>query len=110
MSKQCAKTRRLLVVGDGRHCLPITRPPHPAGRMSTNRLSARLGQLPHYVLAELAERLCSESPALQAIAEECLAANCSLPQALVEGVLLSADLTPLILGPLEGGGRRVRQP
>ena len=89
-----------LVAGDGRHCLPITRPPHPAGSMSTNRLSARLGQLPHDVLAELAARLCSESPALQAIAEECLAANSSLPQALVEGVLLSADLTPHILGPL----------
>ena len=68
--------------------------------MSTNRLSARLAQLPHDVLAELAARLCSESPALQAIAEECLAANSSLPQALVEGVLLSADLTPHILGPL----------
>ena len=68
--------------------------------MSTNRLSARLAQLPHDVLAELAARLCSESPALQAIAEECLAANSLLPQALVEGVLLSADLTPHILGPL----------
>ena len=34
--------------------------------MPSDRLSLRLGQLPHDVLAELAARLCSDSPALQA--------------------------------------------
>ena len=48
---------------------------HPT--MPSNRLSLRLGQLPHAVLAELAARLCSESPALQATANECIAAHIS---------------------------------
>jgi len=69
--------------------------------MPSSRLSARLGQLPHDVLAELAARLCSNSPALQAAAEECMAAHNPLPHELVERVLLSTDLTPDILGPLE---------
>ena len=68
--------------------------------MPSNRLSLRLGQLPHDVLADLAARLCSESPALQAIADECIAAHKQLPHELVEGVLLSPDLVPRILGPL----------
>jgi hypothetical protein len=66
-----------------------------------SRLSLRLGQLPHDVLAELAARLCSESPALQAAAEECMAAHTPLPHELVERVLLSPDLVPHLLGPLE---------
>jgi hypothetical protein len=66
-----------------------------------SRLSLRLGQLPHDVLAELAAQLCSESPALQAAAEECMAAHNPLPHWAVDRVLLSADLTPHILGPLE---------
>jgi hypothetical protein len=69
--------------------------------MPSNRLSLRLGQLPHDMLAELAARLCSDSPALQAAAEECMAAHTPLPHELVERVLLSPDLTPHILGPLE---------
>ena len=78
--------------------------------MPPDRLSLRLGQLPHNVLAELlphnvlaelAARLCSESPALQAAAEECMAAHKPLPHELVERVLLSPDLVPHILGPLE---------
>ena len=68
--------------------------------MSSSRLSLRLGQLPHEVL-ELAARLCSDSPALQAIAEECMAAHKPLSHELVERVLLSPDLVPSILGPLE---------
>ena len=71
--------------------------------MPSNRLSLRLGQLPHDVLADLAARLCSESPALQAIADECIAAHKQLPHELVEGVLLSPDLVPRILGPLGMG-------
>ena len=56
--------------------------------MPSSRLSLRLGQLPHDVLAELAARLCSDSPALQAIAEECMAAHKPLSHELVERVLL----------------------
>jgi hypothetical protein len=73
--------------------------------MPSSRLSARLGQLPHDVLAELEEladvlaELCSESRlALEAAAEECMAAHTPLPH---EMVLLSPDLVPHILGPLE---------
>ena len=70
--------------------------------MPSSRLSARLGQLPHGVLADLAARLCLDSPALRAIAEECLAAHAPrLSHELVERVLLSPDLVPSILGPLE---------
>ena len=69
--------------------------------MPSSRLSARLGQLSHDVLAELAARLCSDSPALQAAAEECMAAHTPLPHELVERVLLSPDLVPHLLGPLE---------
>ena len=69
--------------------------------MPSTRLSLRLGQLPHDVLAALAARLCSESPALQATAEECMVAHTPLPHELVERVLLSPDLVPHILGPLE---------
>ena len=69
--------------------------------MPSSRLSLRLGQLPHDVLAELAAQLCSESPALQATAEECMAAHNPLPHEMVERVLLSPDLVPHILGPLE---------
>ena len=67
----------------------------------SSRLAARLGQLPHNVLADLAAQLCSDSPALQAAAEECMAAHNPLPHEMVERVLLSPDLVPHILGPLE---------
>ena len=69
--------------------------------MPSIRLSLRLGQLPHDVLAELAAKLCSESPALQATADKCIAAHNPLPPWAVERVLLSPDLMPHILGPLE---------
>jgi hypothetical protein len=69
--------------------------------MPSSRLSLRLGQLPHDVLADLAARLCSDSPALQAAAEECMAAHKPLSHELVERVLLSPDLVPSVLGPLE---------
>ena len=68
--------------------------------MPSNRLSLRLGQLPHDVLAELAAQLCSDSPALQAAANKCIAAHKPLPPWAVERVLLSPDLMPHILGPL----------
>ena len=80
----------------GRARAPAERPKH----MPSSRLAARLGQLAHSVLAELAAQLCSERPALQAAAEECIAANSPLPLEMVERVLLSPDLVPCILGPL----------
>ena len=82
---------------------------HPT-TMPPDRLSLRLGQLPHNVLAELlphnvlaelAARLCSDSPALQAAAEECMATHEPLPRWAVERVLLSPDLVPPILAPLK---------
>ena len=67
-----------------------------------SRLAARLGHIPHNVLADLAAQLCSDSPALQAAAEKCMAAhNPLLPHEMVERVMLSPDLVPQILGPLE---------
>merc|ERR1712153_168614 len=66
----------------------------------SSRLAARLGQLPHGMLADLAARLCSDSPALEAAAEECMAAHSPLPHEMVERVLMSPDLVPHILGPL----------
>ena len=69
--------------------------------MPPDRLSLRLGQLSHDVLAELAARLCSDSPALQAAADECMANHNPLPHDMVEGVLFSPDLVPHILGTLE---------
>ena len=69
--------------------------------MPSSRLAARLGQLPHDALADLAARLCSESPALLAAAEECMVAHTPLSDELVERVLLSPDLVPSILGPLK---------
>ena len=69
--------------------------------MPSSRLSLRLGQLPHKVLADLAAQLCSESATLQATADECMAAHNPLPLWAVERVLLSPDLVPHILGPLE---------
>ena len=75
--------------------------------MPSSRLAARLGQLPHTVLAELAAQLCSERPALQAAAEECIAANSPLPLEMVERLLLSPDLVPCILGPLLAEDRLV---
>jgi hypothetical protein len=85
-----------------RCCRRVSLPPHTrTPDIMASRLSLRLGQLPHDVLAELAARLCSDSPALQAAAEECMAAHTPLPHEMVERVLLSPDLVPHILGPLE---------
>ena len=78
----------------------------PSTQLSS-RLAARLGQLRHGVLAELAARLCSDSPALEAAAEECMAAHIPLPHEMVERVLLSVDLMPHILGLLETEDRAV---
>ena len=90
------RTRRLLATPRA-----ATQPRAMPSTQLSSRLAARLGQLPHDVLASLAARLCSDSPALEAAAEECMAAHTLLPHEMVEGVLLSPDLVPHILGPLE---------
>ena len=64
----------------------------PFGSMPSDRLRLRLGELPHDVLAELAAQLCFQSTALQAAADECLAAHKPLPLWAIERVLLSPDL------------------
>ena len=97
--------RALPNLARGAPCLEPVRasqytPPTAAKSMPPNRLSLRLGQLPHDVLAELAAQLCSDSPALQAAADKCIAAHKPLPPWAVERVLLSPDLMPHILGPL----------
>jgi len=67
-----------------------------------SQLAARLLELPHDALAELAARLCVEGgTAAQRQADELLAAHKPLPQWAVQGVLLSSDLVPHVLAPLQ---------
>jgi hypothetical protein len=62
----------------------------------------RFARLPHDALAELAAQLCAEGGAAAAAqAEAVLAAHQPVPQWAVEGVLLSSDLVPHVLAPLE---------
>ena len=76
----------------------------------SSRLAVRLATLPHdalvqlfshEALAELAAQACADSPAVAARAEAVLAAHQPVPQWAVEGVLLSSDLVPHVLAPLE---------
>ena len=66
-----------------------------------SRLAVRFARLPHDALAELAAQLCAEGGAAAAQAEAVLAAHQPVPQWAVEGVLLSSDLVPHVLAPLE---------
>ena len=76
----------------------------------SSRMALRLAQLPHDALvqlfthdalAEFAAQHCTNSPAAAAQAEAVLAAHQPVPQWAVEGVLLSSDLVPHVLAPLE---------
>ena len=76
----------------------------------SSRMAVRLAKLPHdalvqlfthEALAELAAQACADSPAVAARAEAVLAAHQPVPQWAVEGVLLSSDLVPHLLAPLE---------
>ena len=76
----------------------------------SSRLAVRLATLPHDALvqlfthdalAEFAAQACADSPAVAARAEAVLAAHQPVPQWAVEGVLLSSDLVPHVLAPLE---------
>ena len=76
----------------------------------SSRMAVRLAKLPHDALvqlfthdalAEFAAQACADSPAVAARAEAVLAAHQPVPQWAVEGVLLSSDLVPHVLAPLE---------
>ena len=65
------------------------------------RLAARLFELSHAQLLETAAEGCEASPEVTNQAEGILTANNPLAQRLVEGVLLSRDLSPHVLAPLQ---------
>ena len=84
-----------------RHTKNATTLANPAMAPSS-RLAVRFAQLPHDALAELAAQLCADGGAAAAAqAEAVLAAHQPVPQWAVEGVLLSSDLVPRVLAPLE---------
>ena len=68
--------------------------------VQSSRLAARLFELSHAQLLEIAVVGCEASPEVRNHAEAILAANKPLAQRLVEGVLLSRDLAPHVLAPL----------
>ena len=68
---------------------------------SSPRLAARLSELSHAQLLEIAVAGCEASPEDASRAEATLAAHKPLAERLVEGVLLSSDLVPHILAPLQ---------
>ena len=65
-----------------------------------SRLAARLFELSHAQLLEVAVAGCEASPEVTKQAEAILAAKDPLAQRLVDGVLLSSDLAPHVLAPL----------
>ena len=67
----------------------------------SSRLAVRLAKLPHDALAEFAAQLCADDSTAAAQAENLIAAHDPVPQWAVEGVLLSSDLVPHVLAPLE---------
>ena len=66
-----------------------------------SRLAARLVDLSHAQLLEIAAAGCEASTEVQNRADAILAAHKPLPQWAVEGVLLSGDLVPHLLAPLQ---------
>ena len=66
-----------------------------------SRLAARLFDLSHAQLLEIAAAGCEASIEVMNRADAILAAHKPLPQWAVEGVLLSSDLVPHLLAPLE---------
>ena len=65
------------------------------------RLEARLFELSHAQLLETAAAGCEASPEFKNQAEAILTASNPLAQRVVEGVLLSRDLSPHVLAPLQ---------
>ena len=66
-----------------------------------SRLAARLADLSRAQLLEIAAAGCEASTVVKNQADAILAAHKPVAQGALEGVLLSCDLLPLILGPLE---------
>ena len=66
-----------------------------------SRLAARLVDLSHAQLLEIAAAGCEASAEVQKRADAILAAHKPLAQWAVEGVLLSSDLVPHLLAPLQ---------
>ena len=68
-----------------------------------SRLAARLVDLSHAQLLEIAAAGCEASAEVKNRADAILAAHKPLAQWAVEGVLLSSDLVPHLLAPLQLG-------
>ena len=66
-----------------------------------SRLAARLADLSHAQLVEIAAAGCDASTEVKNRADALLAAHKPLAQWAVEGVLLSSDLVPHLLAPLQ---------
>ena len=67
----------------------------------SSRLAARLFELSHAQLLEIAIAGCEASPEVTNQAEAILTTHKLLARRLVEGVLLSSDLAPYVLAPLQ---------
>jgi len=67
----------------------------------TSRMAARLADLSHAQLVEIAAAGCEASSEVKNRADALLAAHKPLAQWAVEGVLLSSDLVPHLLAPLQ---------
>ena len=67
----------------------------------TSRMAARLADLPRSQLLEIAAAGCEASTQVKNRADALLAAHKPLAQWAVEGVLLSSDLVPHLLAPLQ---------
>ena len=66
-----------------------------------SRMAARLADLSHAQLVEIAAAGCEASTQVKNRADALLAAHKPLAQWAVEGVLLSSDLVPHLLAPLQ---------
>ena len=75
---------------------------HSSGGMAPgSRIAARLADLSHAQLLEIAAAGCEASAEVKNRADTILAAHKPLAQWAVEGVLLSSDLVPHLLAPLQ---------
>ena len=68
---------------------------------ASSRLAVRLAELSHVQLLELAVAGCEASSEVKNRADAILAVHKPLAQWAVEGVLLSSDLVPHLLAPLQ---------
>ena len=67
----------------------------------SSRVALRLGELSHAQLLEIAIAGCEASSEVKNLADAFIAAQKPLAQWAVEGVLLSSDLVPHVLAPLQ---------